>query len=1104
MSPHVVQDLPSKPSSAASSLADAASLHLARANPFGVTADPNLLKVSAYTSAQTVISQSVYALSSTIFSYESAGAANLVDAHLQLWAGHFKRPNSVGVVPLFHRLEPRSGAANAILGYAAAAGDSAQLPYTAVLGANTLSYMKPALASSQALPLSLNVSAVDFDAASGAFVSNYAGPLAAARALGFPVLSPVSSDPLDLQYTVVLNHYLAALAGSPSVHLFDGPGFARTFQKFSNILSVADVGRLYQQLLTADVAKPQSVDEALESAFATFNEVAGANLKPFEYEGAAEPETVFVAYGPHEISQVSGVIAKAAKSSLVGLLKVRVPFPFNQQKFAAAIPASARKVVVLSPENASTLKADATAALFFAGRFGRTTVDEFVYPATFVWTPITVLKVISEFVPGVDHAAILAPSKAPVSSVTANTSPEGSYLIWARDNSDLVETANKLALSLSLDDSKNVSIRNKYDVSVAGGIFQSQIVSANKNTPTSTDVDAADVVLIEDASIINHFDVLATARPGATILLVNHKKISNSVEVDFVEKLPIEFKKTLARNQLELVVVDFSTVEELDSISDSTKGFSADFLAQVGFWRASLPELGGFVVNKLLQANGNGFELLAAVLDKFIASVDDKQSLKAVAVPAEWTELTAEVPEEEKKEEDEKAEEEEAVVLPFFPTESSFFPNPRLEPESTEEVHHVGVSDLAAKIAFPEAFKVTKDLRPDLPVKNFVVKVQENKRLTPSEYARNIFHIEFDITGTGLKYKIGEALGIHGRNSAEKVDEFLTFYGVDGDSLIEVPNKDDTSLLEIRSARQALTDNVDFQGKPPKRFYESLAPFASDESEKAALEKLASGAGAEELKKRQEEDFDTYVDILEEFKSARPAFNDLVKIIAPLKRREYSIASSQKLHPNAVHLLIVVVDWVDPKGRLRYGHCSKYLSDLRLGDELVVSVKPSVMKLPKLPAAPIVMSGLGTGLAPFKAFIEEKIYQQSQGHTIGEIYLYMGSRHKKEEYLYGELWEAYKDAGILTHIGAAFSRDQPQKIYIQDKIRNSIEELTEAIVDKNGSFYLCGPTWPVPDITACLEDIVQNGAKREGKEIKDVAKVVEDMKEDGRYILEVY
>lgn len=1063
-------------------------MHLVRASPFGATLDPNTLLHTTYTSATTIISQTVYSLAKTIFSYETPGCANLVDAHLQLWGEHFKRTNAVGTVPLFHRLEPRCGAGNAVLGYSSTPEASAD-PVTAVLGASTLPFMRGALALAKSIPLSLNVSAIDYDATSGSYVSNYGPAVATARHLGLPVVSPVSADALELQYSVVINHYLAALTGAPAVHLFDGPEFARTFAKFHNVLSVVEVGRLYQQLLTAAAAKPVSVEQALETAFSTFNKVAGTNLRPFEYEGHAAPETVFVVHGAHEAAQVAAVVAKAARSAPVGVVKVRVPFPFLQAQFVAAIPASAKNVVVLSAESNSVLKADATAALFFAGRFSLVVVDEFIYPPNFVWSPITVLKIVTEFAPAVDHAVVLASAPAAVAEITANTSPEGSFLVWARDNSDLVPTAGKLALSLSLDNSKNVSIRSKYDTSVAGGVYQAQIVSSS--TSSSYAVDAADVVLIEDVSILAHFDVLATANPGAAVLLVNHKKVAVG---DFVEKLPVDFKRTLAKNQLQLVVVDFSTVEELDAVSDSTKGFSADFLAQVAFWRASLPQLGGFVVNKLLQANGNGFELLAAVLDKFVATVDEKLSLKAVSVAAEWAEL----------EDDAKDAETETQPLPYFPTETSFAPNPRVEPPSAEESVHTSVSDLATKIAFPEAYGVSESLRPDLPVKNFVVKVQENKRLTPSEYSRNIFHIEFDITGTGMKYDLGEALGIHGRNNSDQVEAFLSFYNVDGDSLVEVTNRDDTSLFEVRSARQVLADNVDFLGKPPKRFYESLATYATDDKEKASLEKLASGEGAEELKKRQDVDFSSYVDILEEFNSARPSFSELVKIIAPLKRREYSIASSQKMHPNAVHLLVVVVDWVDSKGRTRYGHCSKYLSDLNVGDELVVSVKPSVMKLPPLPEQPIVMSGLGTGLAPFKAFIEEKIWQQSQGHTIGEIYLYMGSRHKKEEYLYGELWEAYQDAGILTHIGAAFSRDQPEKIYIQDKIRSSIEELTDAIVTKNGSFYLCGPTWPVPDITACLQDIVQNGARREGKEIKDIAKVVEDMKEEGRYILEVY
>ena len=202
-------------------------------------------------------------------------------------------------------------------------------------------------------------------------------------------------------------------------------------------------------------------------------------------------------------------------------------------------------------------------------------------------------------------------------------------------------------------------------------------------------------------------------------------------------------------------------------------------------------------------------------------------------------------------------------------------------------------------------------------------------------------------------------------------------------------------------------------------------------------------------------------------------------------------------------MLIVVVDWVDNKGRKRYGQCSKYLSDLQVGQELVVSVKPSIMKLPPLTTQPIIMAGLGTGLAPFKAFIEERQYQLEHGAEIGEIYLYLGSRHKRQEYLYGEYWESYMDANVLTHLGAAFSRDQPKKIYIQDKIRENLDELRDLVIDKQGHFYLCGPTWPVPDISACLQDVVKADAAKKGIKV-DAAKAVEEMKEEGKYVLEVY
>jgi sulfite reductase (NADPH) flavoprotein alpha-component len=161
------------------------------------------------------------------------------------------------------------------------------------------------------------------------------------------------------------------------------------------------------------------------------------------------------------------------------------------------------------------------------------------------------------------------------------------------------------------------------------------------------------------------------------------------------------------------------------------------------------------------------------------------------------------------------------------------------------------------------------------------------------------------------------------------------------------------------------------------------------------------------------------------------------------------------------------------------------------------------MKLPPKTTQPLIMAGLGTGLAPFRAFVQERAWQKQQGMPIGDLLLYMGSRHQREEYLYGEEWEAYQAAGIVTLLGAAFSRDQPQKIYIQDRMRETLPEIRQAYLREEGAFYLCGPTWPVPDVTAVLEEGIEQEAAAEGKK-KDGQKEIERLKEEGRYVLEVY
>lgn len=147
------------------------------------------------------------------------------------------------------------------------------------------------------------------------------------------------------------------------------------------------------------------------------------------------------------------------------------------------------------------------------------------------------------------------------------------------------------------------------------------------------------------------------------------------------------------------------------------------------------------------------------------------------------------------------------------------------------------------------------------------------------------------------------------------------------------------------------------------------------------------------------------------------------------------------------------------------------------------------------------MAGLGTGLAPFRAFVEYRAWQKAQGIEIGPILLYMGARHRREEYLYGEEWEAYETAGIVTLLSCAFSRDQPEKIYIQDRMRQTLDEIIQAYTKEDGAFYLCGPTWPVPDVTDVLQEAIVEGGRREGKKV-DGAKKIDELKDKGRYVLE--
>lgn len=146
------------------------------------------------------------------------------------------------------------------------------------------------------------------------------------------------------------------------------------------------------------------------------------------------------------------------------------------------------------------------------------------------------------------------------------------------------------------------------------------------------------------------------------------------------------------------------------------------------------------------------------------------------------------------------------------------------------------------------------------------------------------------------------------------------------------------------------------------------------------------------------------------------------------------------------------------------------------------------------------MAGLGTGAAPFRAFLQHRAWLKEAGEQVGPVYYYFGSRHQSQEYLYGEEIEAFILDGTITRAGLAFSRDGPRKVYIQHKMLEDSEVLAKMLRTENGVFYLCGPTWPVPDV---YEALVAALVKYNGEDPVSAGAYLESLKEEERYVLEV-
>jgi sulfite reductase (NADPH) flavoprotein alpha-component len=373
----------------------------------------------------------------------------------------------------------------------------------------------------------------------------------------------------------------------------------------------------------------------------------------------------------------------------------------------------------------------------------------------------------------------------------------------------------------------------------------------------------------------------------------------------------------------------------------------------------------------------------------------------------------------------------------------------------------------------------------------FWAEVISHQRLTGPGSAKDTRHFVLNLEGSGLSYVPGDSLGAYGCNAPGLVDELLRRLEFDPDTPIREATGGFTVL------REALTRDVIINRANRKVVAALESRLTSPEARErlagiiADTETLAHYIGTRDV-----------VDVLRDFPEAKFETPEaLLAQLTPAAPRLYSIASAMRVHPGEVHLCIAVVRY-DTHGRPKKGLASGFLADHAdmFLKSVPVYVQPSrTFRLPAKPDTDIIMVGPGTGIAPFRAFMEERV---AVGAT-GRNWLFFGEQHRQSDFLYGEEWLEYQRRGQLHRLDLAFSRDQPQKVYVQHRMREQAGEIW-AWLQGGAYFYVCGDARHMAkDVHEELVNIARDQGGLSPEAAADYVDVTL-MKTEKRYLRDVY
>ncbi len=367
----------------------------------------------------------------------------------------------------------------------------------------------------------------------------------------------------------------------------------------------------------------------------------------------------------------------------------------------------------------------------------------------------------------------------------------------------------------------------------------------------------------------------------------------------------------------------------------------------------------------------------------------------------------------------------------------------------------------------------------------FPAEVIDNQLLSGEYSAKETIHVELSLEGSGFDYQPGDVLAVIPRNANDVVDAIIKASGLDATTTVNVKVVGDKKLSD------ALTEDLDITGLSRKIVSAWQGISASEE-----LAQLLDDAAKGEFKAWSHGR--EIIDLIEDYPAKNLTAQQLVDMLRKLPPRLYSIASSPKAHPGEVHLTIAAVRY-DTHGKSRKGVASTYLADeAKKGAPVSVYVHQNKnFRLPENGDTPIIMVGPGTGIAPFRAFVEERAETEAKG----ESWLFFGDQKYNEDFLYQLELQDHLKEGSLTRLDVAFSRDQPEKVYVQHKMLENAAAIWSWL-EKGAHFYVCGDASRMAkDVHDALLEII---ATEGDKSPEEADQYLATLKKEKRYQRDVY